>query len=181
MNVVSRLLRHFWLDAGDARRALGDAALHRLERIVQDSETRHSGEICLCVEAGLPANLLWRHVRSRVPIAALVRERAIALFGELRVWDTELNNGVLIYLQLVEHRIEIVADRGVARHFDDEHWRTVLGDVAGEFREGRHEAGLVHVIEAVGRTLEQCFPAEAPAADGATTPGNELPDRPVLR
>ena len=72
------------------------------------SERRHSGEIRVCVEAGLPLSYLWRD--------ATARERAVTMFGKLRVWDTEHNNGVLIYLLLAEHAIEIVADRGLNRH-----------------------------------------------------------------
>ena len=83
------------------------------------SERRHSGEIRVCVEAGLPLSYLWR--------GATARERAVTMFGKLRVWDTEHNNGVLIYLLLAEHRIEIVADRGLNRHVER---RAVAGDHA---------------------------------------------------
>jgi uncharacterized membrane protein len=75
---------------------------------------RHSGEIRVCVEAGLPLSYLWR--------GATARERAVTMFGKLRVWDTEHNNGVLIYLLLAEHAIEIVADRGLARHVPQAQW-----------------------------------------------------------
>ena len=88
MNRLLRILRHRWLDETDARRALDEAALARLAERVRRSESRHSGEIRLCVEAGLPLSYLWR--------GAPPRERALAMFGKLRVWDTEHNNGVLI-------------------------------------------------------------------------------------
>ncbi|MBA2723381.1 MAG: TPM domain-containing protein, partial [Methylibium sp.] len=98
---LGRLLRHRWLDEDDVRRALGVDALARIEARVRASEAHHSGEIRVCVEAGLPLSYLWRD--------AAPRERAVTLFGKLRVWDTENNNGVLIYLLLAEHAIEIVA------------------------------------------------------------------------
>jgi uncharacterized membrane protein len=107
-----RILRHRWLDETDAARARRRRAA-RLEARVAASERRHSGEIRVCVEAGLPLSYLWR---------ATARDRAITMFGKLRVWDTEANNGVLIYLLLAEHAIEIVADRGLARHVPQAQW-----------------------------------------------------------
>jgi hypothetical protein len=115
-NRLWRILKHRWLDDTDTRRALDGAALDRLAARVADSETRHSGEIRLSVEAGLPLSYLWQGLGAR--------ERAVTLFGKLRVWDTEDNNGVLIYLLLAEHAIEIVADRGLARHVPAAHWQS---------------------------------------------------------
>ena len=102
---LPRLLKHRLVDEGDARRLLGKDALARIEARVAASEKRHSGEIRVVVEAGLPFSYLRR--------GATPRERAVALFGKLGVWDTERNNGVLIYLLLAERAIEIVADRGL--------------------------------------------------------------------
>ena len=110
MGRLSRILRHRWLDEGDARRALGDGAETRLATRVAASEQRHSGEIRVCVEAGLPFGELWRDTTAR--------ERAVEVFGRLRVWDTEHNNGVLIYLLLAERRIELIADRGLNQAID---------------------------------------------------------------
>jgi uncharacterized membrane protein len=163
-----RLLRHRWFDERDAARALGAAALGRLEAQVAASERRHSGEIRLCVEAGLPLSYLWRR--------ASARERAVALFGKLRVWDTEHNNGVLIYLLLAENAIEIVADRGLARHVPQAHWEEVLAGMREAFRAGRFEPGLQAAVQAVDDMLARHFPL----AIGETNP-NELPDAPDLR
>jgi uncharacterized membrane protein len=99
-----RLLKHRCLDERDARRLLDEAALDRLQQRIALSERLHQGEIRICIEAGLPLSYLWRR--------ATPRDRAVALFAKLGVWDTEHNNGVLIYLLLAEHAIEIVADRG---------------------------------------------------------------------
>ena len=111
---LARILKHRWMDETDTARALGADALARLEARVAASESRHSGEIRLCVEAGLPLSYLWRD--------ATPRQRAVTLFGKLRVWDTEHNNGVLIYLLLAERAIEIVADRGLTRHVSQTSW-----------------------------------------------------------
>jgi uncharacterized membrane protein len=167
MNRWLRILKHRWLDETDARRALDDAALERLAARVQRSERRHSGEIRLCVEAGLPLSYLWRE--------ASARERALAVFGKLRVWDTEHNNGVLIYLLLAEHAIEIVADRGLNRHVPSEEWRRLSDGMAAAFRAGYFEDGLGQAIDAVDGLLGRHFPL----AEGTANP-NELPDRPFV-
>jgi len=162
-----RILRHRWLDEGDVRRAFGREALDRIQGRIAASERRHSGEIRVCVEAGLPLSYLWR--------GASARERAVTMFGKLRVWDTEANNGVLIYLLLAEHTIEIVADRGIARHVDATGWAAIVDGMRAEFRAGRFEPGLMRAVEAVEALLVQHFPL----APGQANP-NELPDRPHL-
>lgn len=167
MNRFARILRHRWLDERDAARALGTAALMRLEQRVAASERRHSGEIRLCVEAGLPLSYLWR--------GASARARAITMFGKLRVWDTEHNNGVLIYLLLAERTIEIVADRGLDRHVGSEQWRQLLEVMREAFRAGRFEDGLAQAVDKVDALLTRHFPL----AKGQANP-NELPDRPHL-
>ena len=165
---LARLLRHAWLDESDARRALGDAAVQRLEARVATSERRHSGEIRVCVEAGLPLSYLWNDLTAR--------QRAVTMFGKLRVWDTEENNGVLIYLLLAERAIEIVADRGVARRVPQAEWDRLVAGMRDAFRAGRFEEGLGQAIDAVDGLLAQHFPL----APGAANP-NELTDRLDLR
>lgn len=175
MNVVGRVLRHVWRDGDDARRLLGDDTLVALEAQVAASEAQHSGEICLCVEAGLPWRYLWRHVRHGQPIDAVVRERAMSMFGKLRVWDTERNNGVLVYVQLTEQRIEIVADRAVSLHLAPGDGRALL-DAAGEdLRAGLYRQGLTRIIDGLDTVLRQHFPS-----DGAPRV-NALPDGPDVR
>jgi uncharacterized membrane protein len=167
MNRWLRILKHRWLDETDAQRALDDAALARLAERVQRSERQHSGEIRISVEAGLPLSYLWRD--------AAPRERALAMFGKLHVWDTEHNNGVLIYLLLAEHAIEIVADRGLNQHVHPEQWRRLSDGMAAAFKAGRFEDGLGEAIDAVDGLLLRHFPL----AEGARNP-NELPDRPFV-
>ena len=165
---LSRILRHRWLDETDTARALGPEALARLEARVAASESQHSGEIRLCVEAGLPLSYLWRGATSR--------QRAVTMFGKLRVWDTEHNNGVLIYLLLAEHAIEIVADRGLTRHVPQAQWETMVAQMRDAFRAKRFEDGLLQAIDAVDALLRRYFPL----APGQANP-NELPDRADLR
>ncbi|MBI2732338.1 MAG: TPM domain-containing protein [Aquabacterium sp.] len=166
MNKLARWARHIWLDAADARRLLGTDGLKRLEQAVRDSEARHLGELRVCVEAGLDAAALWRGVSAR--------ERAIELFSQLRVWDTEHNNGVLIYLLLAERRIEILADRGLHIRTDSATWQAITEQLAASLQSDQYEAGLAQAIHAVSDLLRQHFPlAGRPNA-------NELPDAIVL-
>ena len=163
-----RLLKHRRLDAADAKRLLGDGALERIQQRVASSEAKHSGEIRVCVEAGLPLSYLRRSARAR--------ERAVAMFGKLRVWDTEDNNGVLIYLLIAEHAIEIVADRGLARQMNEAAWQRITATMKAAFQRGEFEAGLNQTVDAVDALLREHF-ALAP---GEANP-NELPDTPDLR
>ncbi len=164
----ARVLRNRSLDDTDTRRALDATALTRLQAQVAASEMHHSGEIRLSIEAGLPLSYLKRDLESR--------DRAVMLFGKLRVWDTEHNNGVLIYLLLAEHAIEIVADRGLTRHVTQAQWDALVHGMREPLRAGRFEEGLSQAIHAVDALLRQHF-ALAP---GEANP-NELPDAPDLR
>ena len=163
---LTRLLRHRWAD-GRLRRVLTPEVLQRLGQRVAASERRHTGQIRICAEGGLPLSYLWR--------GASARERAITQFGKLRVWDTEHNNGVLIYLLLAEHAIEIVADRGLAQRVPEATWHTLVQRLGQALRAGQYEDGLTEVLADVSALLVAHFPA----SDNA--PGsNELPDAPVL-
>jgi uncharacterized membrane protein len=164
---LQRLLRHRWLDEDDTRKAIPPALLERLKHRVAASESRHSGEIRICVEASLPSSYIWRD--------AAPRERAVAMFGKLRVWDTEHNNGVLIYLLLAEHAIEIVADRGLSKRVPPAEWTAMVRRMGAAFREDRFEDGLTQALEEVSALLVQHFPLAAGASNS-----NELPDEPVL-
>ncbi|MDB5732218.1 MAG: hypothetical protein JWQ03_2113 [Variovorax sp.] len=167
---LSRLWRHRWTDEAAVRRALPPDLLERLTRRVAASERCHTGQIRICVEAGLPASYVWR--------GATARERAVALFGKLRVWDTAHNNGVLVYLLLAERAIEIVADRGIDAHVDDAQWAAMTQRMAAAFREGRFEDGLTQALEEVSALLVAHFPRDPLDAGAANR--NELPDAPVV-
>ncbi len=175
---LARLIRHRWLDHSDAARAIPPPLAEQLRRRVAASEQRHSGEVRICVEGGLPSSYLWRHLRDRVPMPEIVRQRALMQFAKLRVWDTEHNNGVLIYLLLAEHAIELVADRGVHRHVGPEGWQALVGRLGDALHEGHFEQGLTRALEEVTAVLVAHYP-ESPEMSGAQP--NQLPDEPVLR
>ena len=166
-----RVLRHRSLDLRDTQRAIPPEMVERLMARVAASEQRHTGEIRICVEASLPSSYLWR--------GASARERAVMMFSKLRVWDTARNNGVLVYLMLADHAIELVADRGIAAHVPDRHWQDMVARMAGAFRDGRYEDGLTQALEEVSAVLVEHFPAVDATGAPQANP-NELPDAPLL-
>lgn len=163
---IGRSLKHAVTTPGALRRAFPESTLARIGEAVAQSELLHGGEIRFAVEASLP----WSYLRRDAP----TRERAVMVFSKLRVWDTELNNGVLIYVELADHGIEIVVDRGVADRVRAEQWRGVVDVMRAEFKAGRFEAGAVAAIIAVGNLLAPHFPPRG--RDNI----NELPNAPAV-
>ena len=183
LNKLKTTLKHLWLDASDAQRAIAPDMLSRLTSRVAASERRHSGEIRICVEASLPMSYLWR-LGKRESIGQLPRQRAVPMVGPLRVWDTEHNNGVLVYLLLAEHAIEIVADRGMARHVSQAQWQAMVARMANAFRERRYEDGLTQALEEISAALMMHFAIDDSQGDAQANPNanpNELPDAPILQ
>jgi hypothetical protein len=164
---TQRLVKHCWHDAGDVGRAVPAEMLERLTRRVSASEQCHTGEIRICVEAGLPLSYLRRN--------ASARERAVMLFGKLRVWDTAHNNGVLIYLLLADHAIELVADRGLNARVSPAEWQAMVAHLGTALQAGQYEEGLTTALEEVSAVLVQHFPLLP-----GRVRGNELPNTPVL-
>jgi uncharacterized membrane protein len=165
-----RLWRHQWQPERAAHRAVPDDMASRLSQRVGASERRHTGQVVLCIEGALPLSYAWRAGR-QAPLAAVVRQRAMAWFGRLRVWDTEHNNGVLIYLLLAERRIEIVADRGLQRCASAQDWQAVVAGLATQLQAGQFEAGLTQALEEVSALLVEHF-----ALAEGRAPVNELPN-----
>lgn len=160
-----RALRHLF--APSSSRLFPPDMLERIAAAVATSESRHTGEICFAVEAALPLGLAMG--------AHTARHRAVEAFSRLRVWDTEANNGVLVYLLLADRAIEIVADRGVAARVPPEAWRSICAALEQALRESRVEAGVMQAVESISALMEQHFPRPDGYVDR-----NELPDRPHL-
>lgn len=161
---LRRLLRHRWAEAA-SRRALSPQVLHRLGSHVSASERLHTGQIRVIAEASLPWSYLRRH--------ASPRERAIMLFSKYRVWDTEHNNGVLIYLLLADRDVEVVADRGIHAKVGSQEWEKICRKMETAFKQANYEGGVVSGIQAVTQHLVKHFPASGAGQ-------NELPDKPVV-
>jgi uncharacterized membrane protein len=164
---IGRWLHHWFKTPYAVHRAFSEDALVRIQQAIAASESQHSGEIRFAVEAALP----WSYLKRNAP----ARERAMMVFAKLRVWDTEQNNGVLIYVELADHSIEIVADRGIARHVQQAEWDRICNAMRDHFRAGRFEEGALAGVQGVGALLAPHFPL----AQGERSP-NELPDRPAV-
>ncbi|RYD14977.1 MAG: hypothetical protein EOP90_10360 [Lysobacteraceae bacterium] len=161
-----RWLRHLF-DLSGGKRHFPAATLDAVQHAIAASEHRHHGEIVFAVEGSLAPADLWRGVGARA--------RAEEVFAHLRVWNTEGNTGVLVYVLLADHAIEIVADRAVAREIDAGEWVPICATMQQHFRAGEYERGAVAGVDAIGALLERHFPA-----DGSRGDRDELPDRPVL-
>ena len=182
LNFIKTIARHVWLDASDAHRVIPADMLARLGSRIKASEARHLGEIRIDIEESLPLSYLWR-LGAHCPMKALIRQRALMRFSKLRVWDTEHNSGVLIYLQLAEKAIEIVADRGLGQVPDTE-WQAMVLRMQQNFQQSRYEDGLTQALEEVSALLVAHFPVQFPAQFPASTNHirrNELPDEPTLK
>ena len=162
----TRILRHLFTGPLAVRKAFPATALTAIEYAIAQSEFSHRGEIRFAVEAALDMLPLVR--------ATSARERAIEVYSQLRVWDTEHNNGVLIYLLLADRDVEIVADRGIDAKVGHAKWETICHEMETHFSQGQFESGVIEGIRAIGDHLKEHFPSERGGGQ------NELPDQPVI-
>ena len=164
----SRILRHLFTGRLAVRRIFPISSLAAIEQAIKLSEISHEGEVRFAVEAALNTLPLLRDQSAR--------DRAVEVFSQLRVWDTEHNNGVLIYLLLADRDVEIIADRGINVRVGSEEWERICREMEIAFREGHFESGVIAGISAVGSHLQKHFLAER-KREGKE---NELPDTPVI-
>ena len=162
---MERIVRHLMATQWRINRAFPRDALMAIEKAIKASEGMHRGEIRFVVEGALDTGPLLR--------GQAARERAIDVFSQLRIWDTERNNGVLIYLLLADRDVEIVADRGIDAKVGTEEWERICRKMEAAFRQADFEGGVVGGIQEVTRHLAEHFP---PIGDDR----NELPDKPVV-
>lgn len=162
---LRRFWRHIVMTPWTAARAFPPSALKSIAQAVAEDEKRHRGEVRFVVEAELTTAQLWHDLGSRA--------RAIELFAQLGVWDTAENTGVLVYVLLADHKVEIVADRGISAKVAQSEWQAICRTMQEAFRAGRFEEGAVAGVTAIAALLERHFPAGEKNA-------NELPDQPVM-
>lgn len=166
---MAAMLRRLWahLFTGDARGRFPAPGMERIAAAISEGETRHRGEVCFAVEGALGVGEVLRGVQPRA--------RALDAFGRLRVWDTAANNGVLVYLLLADHRIEIVADRGLASLVSDAQWRGVCQLMEERLQAGEYVDAVLAGIRAASDLLAEHFPQQAGFADE-----DELSNAPVF-
>ena len=165
MRKLKRWMKHLLAGRWQVRQHFPKGAMARIEEAIRESERSHSGELCFAVEAGLEWPELWRGVTPR--------SRAIEVFSQLRVWDTEQNSGVLIYLLLADRDVEIVADRGIHARVGDAAWRDICQAMEQRFRQGEFEQGVMEGVAAITTLLQHHFPA-------APENPNEMRNDPVV-
>lgn len=162
---LKRYWRHVFMSPAKAARAFNAATLDAIAREVAAQEERHRGEVCVVVEAELSTAQLWGGLKPR--------DRAREVFAARGIWNTEENNGVLVYVLLADRIVEIVADRGIDAHVASEAWTSIARTIEEHFRAGRFQEGACAGVRSISALLAQHFPASGANA-------NELPDRPVL-
>ena len=162
---LARFWRHIMMSPLEARSSFPPQTLDAIANEVKAQEKRHRGEVCFVVEAELTTGQLWRNLAPR--------ERARELFATQGVWNTEENNGVLVYLLLADHAVEIVADRGLDARVAPVDWHAICRMMEEHFRAGRFETGAIAGVHAVSELLMRHYPA-------GDKERNELGDRPVL-
>ena len=162
---LQRLFTHLITPDWFARRRFSSADLTAITNAIAASETRHRGELRFVIEGALPVTALWHQQTAR--------QRAVQLFSELRVWDTVDNSGILIYVQLIDRHVEILADRGINACVAQGEWDAICREMETAFGTGQWRDGAVKAITRAGNLLAQYFPA---GADNH----NELPDAPLV-
>jgi uncharacterized membrane protein len=163
--LAQRLWRHVVTDHLSVRRAFPAPALKRIEEAIAAGERTHRGQVCFAVEGALHPLRVFRKLTPR--------ERALEVFGLLRVWDTDENAGVLIYVLLADRDVEIIADRGIDRVVDSSAWRAICSRMEAAFRDARFADGATQGIAEISALLSAHFPRTVQGA-------NELPDKPVV-
>ena len=162
---IKRMTKHLLLTHWQVNRAFPRQTLLAIEQAIRASETAHVGEIRFVVEGALDGTALLK--------GQSARERALEVFSQLRIWDTEHNNGVLIYLLLADRDVEIVADRGIHAKAGSRQWENICRNMEAAFKQENYEGGVVSGIQAVTQHLTKHFPASAAGQ-------NELPDKAVV-
>ncbi|HEV2606455.1 MAG TPA: TPM domain-containing protein [Xanthomonadaceae bacterium] len=163
--MFARTFAHLRTGHGVVRRRFDHDAMKRIGEAIAAAEHGHAGEIRFAVEAALPLRMLRRHQDAR--------SRALEIFAHLRVWDTEANTGVLLYLLWADRAIEIVADRGIAALVPASDWEAVCAHVRDGLRSAHPADAVIAGITRIGELLRAALPAQESTLD-------ELPDDPVM-
>jgi len=162
---LSRWLKHAFMPPWRWRLSFPANVLNDIEKAIKQSESQHRGELQVAIENELAAGWVWHGMTAH--------HRAAQVFSNLRVWDTEENSGVLIYIQLADREVHILADRGISKCVEQQEWDRIARLMQGEFSQGKFREGSVKGIEAITRLLAAHFPANSDNI-------NELPNRPVI-
>ena len=144
--------------------AFPQSSLDEVSRCIEECETRTSAEFRLIIERSIPSKDLRRNITDA--------DRAKELFGQYGVWDTEENNGVLIYLNLSYRSIEINLDRAAARVVKQNELNEIVKGIEESFSKGRFESGVCDAFRELTKLLAPAFPNKPVE--------NPVPNEPVV-
>ncbi|CAN5139036.1 TPM domain-containing protein [soil metagenome] len=165
MHSIKRAMRHLFTTTATGRRAFPADSLKAIQKAIAKGESTHRAEVRLIVEPALGFRDAWSGMTSR--------QRARGLFAHYEIWDTEENCGILIYLNLADHKVEIISDRGVGRMIDAEQWRAVCHTMTKGFSQGEFHDSTIAGIEQLNGMLTAVLPDQGAAP-------NQLSNRPIL-
>lgn len=162
---IKRIAKHLLTNERQVSRYFSPNVLNAIEKEIKASEALHSGEIRFVVEGALDGAPLFKNQTAQA--------RAIDIFSQLRIWDTELNTGVLIYLLLADRDIEIIADRGIHTKVGSAEWEKICLNMENYFKENKFHEGVTAGIDAITKHLQKHFPI-------THDDKNELSNKPVM-
>lgn len=162
---LRRLWRHRWGAIRESDAIFDQAAFDRIEAVIGEGERRHRGEVRFAIEPTLDPSQIWAGLAPR--------ERAVQVFSEQGIWDTEENAGILLYLLWADHAVEIVADRGADRRVPPGRWQEICTALASACRDGRALEGVLAALAAINDTLAPVLPVGEGDRD-------ELPNAPIV-
>lgn len=165
ISTLKRFFRHLFSGPWLVRHHFSASAMRNIETAIESSERQHSGQIRFVVESGLDPYSLVKGMLPRV--------RALEVFSALGIWDTAQNNGVLIYLLLADHDVEIIADRGIDQFVTRQTWEAICHEMELLFALGKFEDGVLYGVDKIGQLLTNHFATHQ-------TNDNELPNQPVV-
>jgi len=165
MTTLSRLFKHLFTTNAAGRRAFPDRTLKAIEAAIAEGEKHHRAEVRLVIEPSLPSQAVLNGVHARA--------RARELFAQYGVWDTEENCGVLVYINLADHQVEIVADRGVGRIVAATDWQAICKTMTQGFARGDFHDSVLAALAQLTALLQEHYPDDGSAR-------NQLSDKPVL-
>ena len=160
-----RTLKHLTMNHWQVNKAFPNQSLNAIEKFIKAGESAYAGEIRFVVEGALDVTPLFKDQSARA--------RAIDIFSQLRIWDTEHNNGLLVYLLLADRAVEIIADRGIHSKVGSAEWGKICRKMEAAFKQDDYERGVLSGIDAITQHLVRHFP-------DVSAGKNELPDKPVV-
>jgi len=161
---LKRLFKHLIPNHFSLKRAFPQFVLDELAQAIQRSEQSHRGELRFVIEENLSGSALLGNTSAR--------DRAIELFSQLRIWDTEENSGVLLYVLWADRAIEIIIDRGLSSKINEETLQSICTSVELYYRKAQFSEGSLYAIKAIDELLAIHFPAN--------NTDNEMPDQPFI-